>query len=433
MVRVSGHHTAHPAAVTDCHNAIIFLFLGIGACMLQGSSAIRKTDEAVDLIVEEGNQEDWGETIINDPKIWGQVYKEPPNTCPNGTKVLARYKKTWRTKRDNKPTPDDCEKCEAIQNDKIWQGKLTWVAIQPNHIGSWAVDAFTHVLSTPDWKSELRGVPDEQNVKGTAQYAVFLYPLVDPNGGFRMTDQMCWRWECWRQQGYTTIVKRVRTPQEAMSLLKGFDDYSIGHLVLAGHGDRRSMVWSQDSADLLVEDEGPTKNMLKMLRTKLDHHATVFLDSCATAKSSFIADKVFRMRSFFKFVANNLPGRTVSGSDKPFSYRDLEFYKEGEGNVCEVKGVKILSFKGLNLDYHNRMKTRKTPPFCKELPRAKDWPESWDGETLCLGPCQGKCKDVTRDDECVIDKAPGKFFETRWESNCNIGWRMLCVAYNTNQ
>merc|ERR1719220_480776 len=108
-----------------------------------------------------------------------------------------------------------------------------------------------------------------------------------------------------------------------------------------------------------------------MLRKKLDHSATVFLDSCATAKTALIAGNIFRQRSFFQFVANNLPGRTVSGSDKSFTSTQLEFYKEGEGNVCEVKGVKILSFKGFSLDYHNRMHTKKSPPFCKELPRAE--------------------------------------------------------------
>lgn len=420
------------AAVRRSGPASLLLLVSIASVLRSGLS-VRPEHENAEF---EATMKTEGVTITSDPNLWGQRKEAIPDICPD-TELAVQHWREYTRGYNDELKPPTCVECTQIRNFVGFPDSLTWVRMQKGHPGSWKTAGFTHIVDG----GELRGVPDDYqlpqsspNMEGGRPYAIFLYPLVDPNGGFAMTERMCGRWACWRDHGYTVIVKRMRDAAQAEEFFSEFPDNSIGHLVLAGHGDRRSLLWSSDDGDINVESSGKTHDMLLTLRNKLtfdptgQHSGTVFLDSCATAEGGGVFGTLFRLRSLFQYVANNLPGHKVTASDVSFSGKELEFYKPGEGrNTCEVKGVMQ---EGVNWQFEvvqqNHLKERITPPFCKDVPPLP-WPSSWANEMSCLGPCRGSCPSAKSPAGTEIREAEGTFFQKRWESNCDVGWRPLCV------
>jgi len=238
------------------------------------------------------------------------------------------------------------------------------------------------------------------------QYVLFLHASEDHNGAFLFNSMKCKRLNCWAQRGFEVVLRRVATKEAAKGVLDEFNDDSIHHVVISGHGAPNMLQWGPSSSGWLMPNDRATESVLLKLRKKIKIDGTVTLDACSTA-----GENILGMQNLFEYVSSKLPGRQVTAAQVPTTpdmwrrvqetgnlreARDVE--EDADPNVDEqcIAGdrVQLLS----RLDLHGVDGKDVTSirwggrPNCKEL--TKDQISLFDE---CLSRCRKSCDSVWED------------------------------------
>mmetsp|Transcript_10305 Transcript_10305/g.27490 ORF Transcript_10305/g.27490 Transcript_10305/m.27490 type:complete len:400 (+) Transcript_10305:101-1300(+) len=149
---------------------------------------------------------------------------------------------------------------------------------------------------------------DESACSSKNSGVVWFYPQGDPNDAFAANEFVCSRLGMFIDDEATTCLNiyRVDSPVQADWIAKRFvPDGHLRHLVLGGHGNDDSfgvLEFSTDYDGDMFEGSNSTKGMLDALKTKMAPYATIFLDSCFSAKNGMA-----------KYVSESIPTAWVFG------------------------------------------------------------------------------------------------------------------------
>lgn len=218
---------------------------------------------------------------------------------------------------------------------------------------------------------------DDAMFAGGRPYVLFLYPKADHNGAFAIRETLCQRLDCWRKRGYVVVKRIVGSVIQASALLSKFEDDSLHHVILGGHGSSDSLCFG--IINCLQKNEPWTASFLFKLRKKLNFDGTVTLDACSNAHDAW-----FGLQNFFEYVASKLPGRQVVASK--ISLNDNMWKKKDDATCLAGDQVKFIAADGSNqtaiaLPEH---------PNCKEL-EAEDIESLIESGGSCLSRCRKSC------------------------------------------
>eukprot|EP00418_Pyrodinium_bahamense_P032451 CAMPEP_0179144136 /NCGR_PEP_ID=MMETSP0796-20121207/69408_1 /TAXON_ID=73915 /ORGANISM="Pyrodinium bahamense, Strain pbaha01" /LENGTH=467 /DNA_ID=CAMNT_0020844305 /DNA_START=3 /DNA_END=1406 /DNA_ORIENTATION=- len=257
-----------------------------------------------------------------------------------------------------------CDACRAIQ-EKVQFSKYLVEQQEKDgkveHIRVWA---------------EFQPKGAQKKFTANRRYVLFLYPMSDSNNAFAFREQLCERVACWQQRGYSVVFRVVASTVQARVILNQFDDRSIHHVILGGHGTATTLKWG-DGTDGKLKLNGWANNVLLKLRAKLLLNATVILDSCSSA-----AD-VSWGRNVFTAVAHALPGRKIVGATV-----DLKesMWVQAPGTECLAGDSVIFAENGVTL-----MKVAEPGlPHCEEMTQ-NDIEHSLLQGGRCLSGCRSRC------------------------------------------
>jgi len=136
---------------------------------------------------------------------------------------------------------------------------------------------------------------------------LWFYPIDDPNGAFDLNDFVCSRLSVATQVSGADCLNlyRVKNVQQMSMIFDRFVwDNTVIHAVIGGHGsnDQSGVLSLGAGDDDDVAQDKQTKKMLGQLRTALTSGATIFLDSCYSARNGLA-----------KFVSQQIPDAWVMG------------------------------------------------------------------------------------------------------------------------